>query len=55
MSPGPLSRRVAVDRLAWIDAMLHDICANHLDDLAMVADAFRAWVAASDDRLADEL
>ncbi|MCC7018886.1 MAG: hypothetical protein IT332_03990 [Ardenticatenales bacterium] len=50
MSPGPLSRRVVVDRLAWIDAMLHDI-----RDLAMVADAFRAWVAASDDRLADEL
>lgn len=32
MSPGPLSRRVVVDRLAWIDAMLGDIRALPLAD-----------------------
>lgn len=34
---------------------LYDICAHHLDDLTLVADAFRAWIAANGERLTDDL
>lgn len=34
---------------------LYDICSHHLEDLAMVADGFRGWVAENGARLADDL
>ena len=48
MMPGRLSRRVAAERLAWIDAMLAEIRALPLDDrAAFLHDRRHRWAAES--------
>lgn len=48
MTPGKISKRVAVDRLAWVDRMIVEIQALPLDDReTFLADNRNVWAAES--------
>lgn len=48
MTSGKLSKRVIVDRLAWIERMVKEICALPLDDRAsFLNDSRNVWTAES--------
>lgn len=48
MSPGKVSKRVVVDRLEWINAMLHEIRSLPLEDYSsFVGDKRNIWSAES--------
>ena len=48
MTSGKLSKRVIVDRLAWIERMVKEICALPLDDRAsFLSDSRNVWTAES--------
>jgi uncharacterized protein YutE (UPF0331/DUF86 family) len=48
MSPGPLSKRVIVDRLGWVERMIAEIRALPLDDRsAFLSDQRNIWAAES--------
>jgi uncharacterized protein YutE (UPF0331/DUF86 family) len=48
MTPGKISKRVAVDRLAWVDRMIVEIKALPIDDKeAFLADNRNVWAAES--------
>ncbi len=48
MTPGQISRRVAADRIAWVETMLHEIRTLPLDDhQAFFSDTRNVWTAES--------
>ncbi len=48
MTPGQISRRVAADRIAWVEAMLNEIRTLPLDDRQeFFSDTRNVWTAES--------